>query len=149
MRVMAFYAFLVLPIALWALLVLPVYLANIPDLASAIVYAVVAVSPIVGGDVSIFGEITPVILAGAIIALMPSSKGDIKISAIILAVIAYVLFIQLTVFFSSGRGVAILSATWDEISQPQKIILGLISNIRVMAIVVAASILGFKVKASN
>jgi hypothetical protein len=131
---------------LWALLVLPISLSTIPELSNKLVYAIVAVSPIVGGDVSLFGELTPVVLAGAIIALLPNTKQDIKLIEIFIAILSYFLFIHLTVFFTSGSGAGVISANWDNTDEPKKILLGVISNIRVMAIVIAASIIGFKVK---
>jgi hypothetical protein len=146
MKIAAFYGLLSVPIILWAILVLPIYFSAGPDLSSNLVYGIVAVSPIVGGDVSLFGEVTPVVLAGAIIALLPNTKQDIKLIAIFMAILSYVLFVHLTIFFTSGPGVGLISANWDKIDEPRKILLGVMSNIRVMAIVIAASIVGFKVK---
>lgn len=93
-----------------------------------------------------FGEVTPMLLAGAIIALIPKRQSGIDLVAVGLALLSYVLFIHLSVYFTSGPGLAILNADWNDIEGPQKIILKLISNVRVMSIVVAAAILGFNIK---
>lgn len=70
-----FYVLLLIPTIVWIILVIPVYVPtlNLPDYSSSIVYAIVTASPLVGGDISIFGEVTPIILAGLTIALMPKS----------------------------------------------------------------------------
>jgi hypothetical protein len=120
-----------------------------PEISSAIVYSIVTASPLVGGDISIFGEVTPIILAGGIIALLPNSEHGSNMFAFAEAVLIYALFIQLSVFFSTGEGVALLSNNWPDIAGPKKTILGIVSNIRIMSIVVAASILGFKVKSES
>jgi hypothetical protein len=149
MRVAAFYVLLLVPLVLWVLLVVPVAFSSDPTLSDNLVYGIVSISPIVSGDLSIFGEVTPVVLAGAIIALMPNSKSEIRPVAIFLAVLSYLLFIHLTVFFTSGEGVGVISANFDNIEEPKKILLGVISNVRVVMIVVAASIIGFKVKRTS
>lgn len=146
MRAFAFYACLSIPIIAWALIVLPNYLLTGTDVSTAMVYAVITLSPVIGGDFSIFGEITPMILAGSIIALMPQAKDDINYSAILLAITSYLLFIHLSVYFSNGPGAGLIAANWDNPTNSQKVVLNLVSNVRVMAIVVAAAILGFKVK---
>jgi hypothetical protein len=145
MRTGLFYLLLCLPIVVWALIVLPVYASSLPDWSSNLVAALVAASPIIGGDVSIFGELTPMILAGLIIGIAPASK-DINYFAVVLAVLSYALFIHLSVFFSSGPGVGVMSANWDDTALPQKIALGFVSNVRVMLIVIAASLVGFKIR---
>jgi uncharacterized membrane protein len=143
----AFYGLLSLPIVFWALVVLPNYFFDLSPISTGMVYAAVTASPLIGGDVSIFGEVTPMLLAGAIIALIPKPKNGVDVIAIALAVASYVLFIQLSIYFSSGPGMAILYSDWhDNIAEPQKIILKLVANVRVMAIVVAAAILGYNIK---
>jgi hypothetical protein len=149
LRSVAFYFLLSLPILAWALVVVPNHLFGLADISLAIVYAAVTVSPLVGGDVSIFGEVTPVLLAGAILALTPKSKGRINVLAIGLAVLTYALFLHLSVYFSSGPGVGLLAADWSNIEEPQRTILKLVSNVRVMAIVLAAAILGINVKGNG
>jgi hypothetical protein len=144
----AFYLLLCIPILAWASVVLPTYFLNTLDIAVGLVYAIVTVSPVVGGDFSIFGELTPIVLAGSIIALMPKSQNEINYFAVLLAIVSYLLFIHLSVFFSSGPGVGLLSVNWNQIAGPQKTILNLVSNVRVMAIIVGASLLGFKVKST-
>ena len=153
MRTVLFYILLLIPIILWIIVVIPAYASalRLPDYSTEIVYATVSASPFVGGDISIFGEVTPIILAGLILALMPKSS-EINYFAIILAIVSYALFIQLSVFFSpGGPGVGLISANWDgeQFDKAQKTILGVVSNLRMTMIVIAASILGFKVKGGN
>jgi ABC-type Na+ efflux pump permease subunit len=149
MRLLVFYFLLCVPILAWAIVVLPndFSLLN-PDLSGAAVSYAVALSPVVGGDVSIFGEVTPVVLASLIIALVPQSNKT-NYFAVCLAFVSYLLFLHLSVYFSSGTGVGILENRFRSITEPQKIILTLISNIRVMAIVVCAALLGFTIKSSS
>jgi hypothetical protein len=150
MRAFFFYCLLAVPILAWMGIVLPNFLYEpAVGFSAAMITTAVAISPVVGGDLSIFGEITPVVLAGSVIALMPKSQDSKYLAvglAVGLAVVSYALFIHLSVFFSSGPGIGLLAASYDPIDAPQKVILNLVSNVRVMAIVVAASILGFKVK---
>jgi hypothetical protein len=112
-----------------------------PEISSAVLYGIVVVSPLVGGDMSIVGEITPMILAGASIALLPNSKGTSNLFAFAECILIYILYIQLSLFFSTGEGVALLYSNWPDIAGPKKIILGIVSNIRIMAVLIAASIL--------
>jgi hypothetical protein len=149
MRAAAFYLLLCIPIVVWAAVVIPNYLSFLDSVnySAAIVAAAVAVSPVVGGDISVFGEVTPVILAGSIIALMPAQAQNVNYAAIGLALCSYLLFVHLSVYFTSGQGVGLLEFTFPSIAEPQKIVLSLIANVRVMAIVICAAILGFKVKA--
>jgi hypothetical protein len=134
------------PILAWILIVLPnFFYESGVGISATLLSAAVGLSPVVGSDLSIFGEVTPVILAGSIIALMPKSE-EVKYLAVGLAFISYLLFIHLSFFFSSGAGIGLIAANFDPIDAPQKVILNLVSNVRVMAIVVAASILGFKIK---
>lgn len=102
-------------------------------------------SPLVGGDISLFGEITPVVMAGLIIALMPKTS-SVNYIAAFLAFISYILFVHLSWFFLSGPGVGLISLDFDKIAGPQKTILSLVSNIRIMVAVILASILGFKIR---
>jgi hypothetical protein len=146
-RQVLFYLLLSLPVVLWAGIVLP--FNSWPDISAAVVYWIVAAFPLVTSDISIFGEITPVILAGAIIALRPSTTLS-NIIACIVCIIIYLLYIYLSVFFLKERGVALLSYTsGGDYVASQKTILAFVSNIRIMSIVVAASILGFEVKNSK
>jgi hypothetical protein len=151
------YGLLSIPIIAWAMLVLPNYATIfLPDtfpnayiLSTVVVKAIVTVSPLVIGDISIFGEITPIILAGAIITLLPGTRGTPNAPAVVLALIAYFMFLHLSIYFSSGAGTALLSADFDDIQGPQKTVLTLVSNIRVMAIVIAGTIVGFSVKSGK
>lgn len=145
MKTVAFYMLLLLPILFWAVLVLPIYLLPNSEASTLILSSVVDASKLVGGDISLFGEVTPVILAGAIIALSPSSKQNINLLAIFIAVVSYILFIHLTVFLTSGKGAGVISATWDD-PEKKKVLLGVISNIRTMTAVIAASLIGLKIK---
>jgi hypothetical protein len=148
MRTPGFYFLLLVPIFVWTLVVVPNYYSssNLADFSATVVAFAVAISPVVGGDVSLFGEVTPIVLAGSIIILMPQST-KINYVAAGLALISYFLFLHLSVYFSSGPGVGLLSERFDDIAAPQKVILTLVSNVRVMAIVVCAAILGINVKA--
>lgn len=146
MKTAAFYGLLSLPIILWAVLFLPIYILPSSDLSTHILSSIVDASKIIGADISIFGEVTPAILAGAIIALSPGSKQNINLAAIFIAVLSYIFFLQLTIFFTSGQGAGVISATWDQPDEPRKALLGAISNIRTMTIVIAASIIGLKIK---
>lgn len=146
MRAFVFYSLLCLPILAWAAIVLPNDLTFInPDLSTTVVSYAVALSPVVGGDISIFGEVTPIVLAGLIITLAPKSD-RINYLAVALAIVSYLLFLHLSVYFSTGEGVGVLDNTFREATGPQKVILSLISNVRVMSIVVATALLGFKLK---
>lgn len=145
----AFYSLLSLPICVWGLMVLPNAGAeSSSQISSAIIKTIVAMSPIVGGDLSIFGEVTPVLLAGSIIALAPNASNR-NYYALILCLLSYALFVHLSVYFTAGFGSVVLSQNWGDTSSAQKVILNLISNVRVMTIVIAASILGFVVKGAS
>jgi hypothetical protein len=57
MRKVTFYGVLVLPMFAWAIIVLPNYfIPDMAELSATIVAAAVAISPIIGGDISVFGE---------------------------------------------------------------------------------------------
>jgi hypothetical protein len=93
MRTFTFYGLLAVPILAWMGIVLPnFFYESGVGISATMINAAVTLSPVVGGDLSIFGEVTPVILAGSIIALMPTSK-DVKYLAVGLAVVSYLLFI--------------------------------------------------------
>jgi hypothetical protein len=152
-----FFGLLSIPILAWVVLVLPNYVTillpnsfpNAYMISSGFMKALVSVSPLVTGDISVFGEITPIILAGALIALLPDSRGVPNIPAIALAVVAYFMFLHLSIYFSSGAGAALLSADFDDIQKAQQTLLTLISNVRVMAIVIAGAIVGINVKSGH
>jgi len=144
MKVVAFYSVLSLPIIAWGLIVLPWWLKSY-EIPAAVVYAAIMATPLIAGDMSIVGEITPVILAGAIIALLPNSSWQVKVSAVLLAIITYILYIQLSIFFS-GAGQGLIGPEFSDISRPKMRLLSLISNVRVTAIVVAASLIGLKLR---
>jgi len=150
MRTAAFYFLLCVPIAIWGVVVLPNLFSfnEFVNYSATLVASAVAISPVVGGDISVFGEITPVVLAGAIVALMPAQAERINYAAIGLALCSYFLFVHLSIYFTSGPGVGLLEFKFHSITDPQKIILNLVGNVRVMAIVICATILGFKVKTS-
>jgi hypothetical protein len=148
-QTIAFYALLLLPALVWAAITLPEYVFDSPELPSAVTHLLVTASPIVSKDISIFGEVTPVILAGAIIALLPKTRGS-YIAAIILAGVTYILYINLGLFFTGSHGEAVLASKWTEGTpaylDASKTLLGFVSNVRVMALVVAGSIIGLKVR---
>jgi hypothetical protein len=148
-QTIAFYALLLLPALVWAAIALPEYLFNSPELSSAVTHLLVAASPVVSKDISIFGEVTPVILAGAIIALLPKTPGS-NIAAIILAAVTYILYINLGLFFAGNHGEAVLASKLTEgtpaYAEANKTILSFVSNVRIMALVVAGSIIGLKVR---
>jgi hypothetical protein len=146
MQIAVFYLSLFFPILIWAAIVLPNYIINSSGISTAVIYSIVSVSPLVGGDISLFGEITPVILAGLIITLLPASKDGTNYLAIFIALLDYLAFLHLNIYFSDGPGVGLISANWDNIVEPQKILLSVVSNIRTTAIVIAFSILGLKVR---
>lgn len=159
----ALYALMCAPLLFWALLVVPEYASvEWPDrfsfgdyVSSVIVRAVVYAAPLISGDISIFGEITPVLFAGAIIALLPPSKGGVALPAVVLAALVYLTCIHLGYFFSNDAGYNILSATYpDQGSHPdihdaQKVVLSLISNIRTTSLVILGTILGLRVRETN
>jgi hypothetical protein len=147
-RTKIFYLLLLSPIFIWALIVAPGWVFDDPELPKKLTYALVFVSPVVSGDISIFGQVTPVILAGAIISLLPKKDG-INFSAIVLAAAIYVLYIYLGWFFADGAGSTLIDRLWhtdDEKAASGKTILSFVANIRTMALVVAASIIGLRVR---
>jgi hypothetical protein len=150
----AVYGLLTIPILVWALLVLPndatLYAPDrFPSaymISGSVVQAIVGASPLVASDISIFGEITPIIMAGAIIALLRSSREAPRVPAICLAIVAYLLFLHLSIYFYSGPGADLLSSVFDNIEKPQKSLLSLVANVRVMVIVIAGAMLGLTIK---
>ena len=141
-----FYGLLILPIIAWAILVIPHYVFGADEVSAAVVGAVAYVSPIITGDLSLFGELTPAILATAIITLLPSGNTKVSLLAIAIILVGYVLFIHLSIFFSSGPGSALLAANFPDPTQAQRTIVTVVSNVRVMEIVTAAALFGFKLK---
>jgi|SRR5216684_368889 hypothetical protein len=146
MRNAGLYVLLSLPILAWAVVVLPGWFLNDSTFSSQITYALVVASPVISGDLSVVGDFTPAAMAAAIIALLPGEKDKIHYATFVLAVISYVLFIHLGIFFSSEPGESLLRQNFADISNSEKVILKLVSNVRIAAFVVAATILGFKVK---
>src|SRR5262245_20373053 len=123
-RSLASYGLLSLPILIWCLVVLPNHIGDWADVSINIVYGTVSVFQLVAGDISIFGEITPFFLATAIIALIPPSKNQVNIPAVLLASAGYVSFLHLNFYFTSGEGVGLLNAIdWPNhnITEPQKV----------------------------
>jgi hypothetical protein len=146
LRTFGFYGLLGLPIIAW---VVGVILFNVNYSAlSSLLFTIVTVSPIVAGDISLVGEITPIALALSLIALAPTSRREINIVPIATALLIYVLYLHLTVFFSSPPGRALIRNKWsgDQAVESTKIVLTLLSNIRIAAVVIAASLIGFRIK---
>jgi hypothetical protein len=156
------YALMSAPVLMWALLYVPDF-ASVEwpdrfsfgyDISNAIVQSIVYAAPLISGDISVFGEITPVLFAGAIIALLPPSKDRVAVPAVVLAGLAYVAYIHLGYFFSTGAGFDILSATYPDtgahpdIHEAQKVVLSLVSNVRTTSLVILGTIYGLRVRES-
>ena len=129
MRRIAFYLCLFIPIAGWAAVVLPTYFGRFEDLPYIIVKTCIDLSPVVAGDLSLFGEITPVVLAGAIIALMPPAKQNVDWGAAALALLTYFLYIQLNVFFVSGPGAGLIASIGQNEAADHKTVSTFVSNV--------------------
>jgi hypothetical protein len=145
-RVALFYGILFVPIAVYLVFVVPSLVSEWYYVSQWALNLCLKVSPILGGDLSVFGEVTPVVLAASIIGLMPGGDDKARYIAILLCVIIYAMYLHLSLFFLNGPGAAILSSVTSDITVARKVIVTLISNVRIMSIVVAASILGFKIK---
>jgi hypothetical protein len=143
-RTFVFYSILSLPIIVWTAIVIPFW-AGDTDFPAALVSAIVKAAPLIAGDISVVGEITPGILAGLIIALLPSGQYETTIKAVALAVIIYFLYIYLAIFFADTKeGARLLGLISHDPPTDRKTILSVCSNVRVTAIAVAASIIGLK-----
>jgi hypothetical protein len=132
-----------LPIIVWIAIVIPFW-AGDADFPAGLVSAIVTAAPLIAGDISVVGEMTPGILAGFIIALLPSSQYETTIKAVALAALIYFLYIYLAIFFSGEKGELLLGVHSHDVSTDRKTILSVCSNVRVTAIAVAASIIGLK-----
>lgn len=147
MRAALFYGALSIPIVLCALIVVPHYVLFNDDLPGTLIRWAVQVSPVVTGDLSLFNEITPAIIAAGMIAFMPADSKQLRHSAIFIAFCGYLSFIFLSIFLS-GPGDALLQQNWDgqELVNARSTILKFVSNVRLAALATAGSMLGFKLK---
>lgn len=144
LRSIVFYGVFGVVALLYAAIVLPYVLHN-SDFAVRTINFLVSTSPILTGDVAIFGEYTPPILAGLMAAAAPPSKQNTPFFiAIGLAVLCYALYVHLTVFLNSGPGGSFLVIGQDDPAATQKAMIGLVASIRTFCIVVAGGLLGFK-----
>jgi hypothetical protein len=150
-RTIVFYALLSIPIVIWVIFVLPnsvvTFFPNAYLISTAAVQAAVSASPLIAGDISIFGELSPIILAGSIIALLPDSHGRLNVYALAVALVGYLMFLHLSIYFSTGGGAGLISsADFHDIQRARETLLALVSNVRIMIIVVAGAIIGINVK---
>lgn len=146
LRLYAFYFALMLPIVAYILIVVPSAFDETHIISQGVLDIILRISPILGSDLSIFGEVTPFLLAGSIIALMPIDDEKSKTAAVIICFVIYLLYIHLSLYFSSGVGAGILASIASNVEIAKKSIISIVSNVRTMSVVVAASILGFKLK---
>jgi hypothetical protein len=147
-RIAAFYFLLSIPVLGWASLVLPYYTAH-ETITLNIIQLLVGSSPVVAGDLSLFGEITPALIAGGIIAIMPTSSYSVKVIAVAIAVITYLLYIHLNIFLSGDVGEGLLSAVWFDHDKQRTTLQTIVSNVRTMSIVTGAAILGYKINTTT
>jgi hypothetical protein len=153
-RTIGFYALLSIPIVIWAIFVLPnsvvSFFPNAYLISRTAVQAVVSASPLVAGDISLFGEFSPIILAGSIIALIPDSHGRLNVYALAVALVGYLLLLYLSVYFSTGAGAGLIaSADFHDIQRARETLLSLVSNVRIMIVVVGGAIIGINVKGNK
>ncbi|MBI4595919.1 MAG: hypothetical protein HY730_06010 [Candidatus Tectomicrobia bacterium] len=145
MRTAVFYVFLSSPIIAWMSIIIPYALGH-SDVAGSAVKVIVDLSPFVTADLSVFGELAPPALAALLVATVPTLGNRGKVLVFAIALTTYILYLYLSIFFTSSGGGGVLSGIWGDTTQAKEIILKLLSNMRMLAVLSAAGILGIKIK---
>lgn len=129
-RVPIFFGVFTVVAALYVAIMVPYSLGD-TWFAAGTINLLVTTSPILLGDVNVFGEYTPPILAGLMAAAAPASTRKIPfVIAIGLAVICYLLYVHLTAFLDTPSGSSLLVIDQDNPTATKEAMTGLVASTR-------------------
>jgi hypothetical protein len=104
---------------------------------------IAASAPVITGDVSLFGEYTPPVLAALMAATAPPRTDQRPfLIALALAALCYVLYVHLTIFMQSSAGEVIINLAGVE---DTTLVLTFVTSVRTFCIVVAAALVGLRI----
>ncbi len=116
------------------------------DISADTVFFIASSAPYITSDLSLLGEVTPPALGFAMASTIPNNQGVWGvIVSFALALLCYVLYLHLSVFFGSSASDVLIEMAGEPLETTKNILLSFSGGVRTFSAVVGAAVVGLKI----